>query len=321
MRLKQIAIVILFFAVLTSCRKGYKVENGKVYYEYWNEGTGQNKMYLKHADAKTFRELDLDCDGNFVFGKDKDHLYIDGELIKNIDPHTFKFMGNYIFRDKDSAYFFGFYNDLNNCAIKGVNPNKLKLIQYPWAKTNNLIIHGGEAIELNHVNDFVPIDEDWGKTKEHIVYNNHILYGADVKSFKITSSFEGKDKRFRFEFGAIVEEEFRKARLNNFDFSRTEYCHIEPIVFVDINKNLVSYEEDEKNPIITVEKLKEQGFSVANIKPLEWGDSQRMIRVTLNKGHCVCVVEKCYNRDFSLPSETKKAFNVTERMYNEAIGH
>lgn len=128
MTIKQILLIVLTISIFSSCRRGYKIEGDKVYYEYWNEGSGQNKRILEQADAKTFQKLTFDCDCEFEFGKDKKHLFVDGELIKNIDPNTFKFIGNYIFQDKDSAYFFGFYNNLNDCVIKGVNPNKIVLI-------------------------------------------------------------------------------------------------------------------------------------------------------------------------------------------------
>lgn len=166
MKGKKVIILMLTLLFLTSCTRGYKVENGKVYYEYWNEGSGQGKRLIEQADAKTFRELNFDSESNFEFGKDKNHLFIDGEVIKNIDPNTFKFIGNYIFRDKDSAYFFGFYNDLNDCVIEGINPNKIELLKYPWAKSNNIIIHGSDTITVDDASEFSPIDEDWGKTKK-----------------------------------------------------------------------------------------------------------------------------------------------------------
>jgi hypothetical protein len=34
-----------------------------------------------------------------ISAKTKNHLFIDGKLINNIDPNTFKFIGNYIFSD------------------------------------------------------------------------------------------------------------------------------------------------------------------------------------------------------------------------------
>ena len=164
MKIRQIIIIILTTLFFTSCRLGYKIETDGVYYETWNEGNGYKKRLIEQADAKTFQKLNFDC--NLNFGKDKNHLFIDGELIKSIDPNTFEYIGNYIFRDKDSAYFFGFHNgDLNDCVIKGVNPDKIELIKYPWSKAENLLINGKYAVYIDDIDEFVPIDDDWGKTK------------------------------------------------------------------------------------------------------------------------------------------------------------
>jgi len=243
--MKQVIILVLIISIFTSCRRGYQIEGDKVYYESWNEGSGQNKRIIEQADAKTFKELTFDCDCDFEFGKDKNHLFIDGALIKNIDPNTFEFIGNYIFRDKDSAYFFGFYNNINDCVIKGINPDRIKLIKYPWSKADNFLIHGGEAINIDDLNEFVPIDDNWGKTKKHIINNNQILYGADVETFKITSPFQGKDKNYNYEFGIINEDDFKKVSIKTFDFDRKDFSRYEPTAFEDIYDSLVSYKEDQ----------------------------------------------------------------------------
>lgn len=207
MIIKRLFILLFVFSIMTSCRRGYKIEDGKVYYESWNEGVGQNKWFIEKADAKTFQTVKFDCDCNFYFGKDKNHLFIDGEPIRHIDPATFRFIGNYIFRDKDSAYFFGFYNNINDCAIKGVNPDKLKLLSYPWAKADNILIHGFDTLSLYDINEFQPIDENWGKTKTSII--NGIIFrvvdfkDADPETFQVINSFSGKDKRHTYEFGKI----------------------------------------------------------------------------------------------------------------------
>lgn len=315
MTVRQVIILVLTILVLTSCRRGYKVENGKVFYEYWNEGSGQGKRLIEQADAKTFQKLGLDCDCDFEFGKDKKHLFIDGELIKNIDPNTFKFIGNYIFRDKDSAYFFGFYNSLNDCVIKGVNPNKIKLIKYPWAKAGNLLIHGKDTVSIDNINEFIPLDDEWGKTKKHIVNNDQILYGADVETFIIYSSFEGKDKNYNYEFGFINEDDFKKMSYKTFDFEKEDFCESEPIIFIDIYDELVSYIKDKNERIQIVEKLKQKGFKINGIKYLNWFGKSKIIRVSLINNKCNCVVEKLYRYDYSKPSEIENIFKVTERIY------
>ncbi len=176
-----------------------------VYWEHWNEGSGQNKDLIDNADVKTFQKLNFDCYCDFEFAKDKNHLYIDGEPIRDIDPNSFKFIGNYVFRDKDSAYFFGAYNNINDCAIEGVNPDKIKLISYPWSEANNLLIHGYDTLSLDDINNFKPIDEDWGKTEIHIIYHSKIIKEADPETFKVINSYSGKDKRHVYEFGEIKE--------------------------------------------------------------------------------------------------------------------
>ena len=308
---------LLTISILTSCRRGYKVEGDKVYYESWNEGSGQNKRLIEHADAKTFQKLSFECDCDFEFGKDKNHLFIDGEFIKNIDPSTFKFIGNYIFRDKDSAYFFGFYNNINECLIKSVNPDKIKLIKYPWAKADNFLIHGKDTVSLTDISEFVPIDDDWGKTKRQIINNDQILYGADVETFKITSSFQGKDKNHNYEFGAINEDDFKKTSFKSFDFDNKEICGAEPIVFVDIYDSLAAFKEDKEKPIKTVEQLKRKNFIVNNVRILNWAGESKIIKVSLTNNKCNCIVEKLYRYDYGRPAETKNIFKVTERIYCE----
>jgi hypothetical protein len=317
MTIKQVIIIVLTVSILTSCRRGYKVEGDKVYYEYWNEGSGQNKRLIEQADAKTFQKLTFDCDCDFEFGKDKNHLFIDGELIKNINPNTFKFIGNYIFRDKDSAYFFGFYNNINDCVIKGVNPDKIKLIKYPWAKADDFLIHGRDTVSIADINEFIPIDDDWGKTKQYIINNNQILYGSDVETFKIISSFQGKDKNYNYEFGAINEDDFKKRSYKNFDFDNKDICVTEPIVFVDIYDSLVPYIEDKNKPIEIVEKLKGKNFAINNIRYLNWVGESKIIRVSLTNTKCNCIVEKLYRYDYSKPTGTKNIFKVTERIHCE----
>ena len=168
--------------------------------------------------------MNFDCDCDFEFGKDKNHLFINGEIIKNIDPKTFQFIGNYIFRDKDSAYFFGFYDNLNNCLIKGINPNKINLLKYPWAKAGNILIHGKDTLSIDDINKFIPLDDDWGKTKKYIINKNQIVFGANIETFKIISSFEGKDKNYNYEFGFINEDEFKKTSYKTFDFDKKDFC-------------------------------------------------------------------------------------------------
>jgi len=313
MTIKYLTLVLLTLSILTGCRRGYKVEDDKVYYEYWHAGLGlkQGKRQIE-ADAKTFKSLSFECDCSFEFGKDKNYLFIDGDPIKNIDPNTFTFVGNYIFRDKDSAYFFGFYNNLNNCVIKGVNPDKIKLIKYPWAKADNLLINGQDTLYLEDINDFTPIDNDWGKTKKHIINRDKIIYGADLETFKVVSPYEGKDKNYIYEFGYIAKDAFKKTTYKNFDLKNI--CNHKLNEFTDLYANeekLLDYQFEKS---IIVEDLKLNGFKIENFRVGKWSSGPRIVSYKLSSQKCNYYVDKLYYYDYSKPSETEKEYRVTERF-------
>jgi len=313
MMAKRILVIILTISFFTGCRHGYKVENDKVYYEYWNEGSGQGKWLLEEADASTFQKLEFDC--NLCFGKDKNHLFINGKLIKGIDPNTFKFIGNYVFADKDNAYFFGSYNNLDDCVIKGVNPNKIELIKYPWAKADNILIYRRYTVYLDDIDDFIPIDEDWGKTKKYVINNNRIIYGADLKTFKILNSYKGKDKNYNYEFGLIAKDDFEKMKYKTFNFDQEDICKIGLVEFVDIYDNEEPITDDPNEKIVVSEKLKLNGFTLKEVRQREWSSGPRIISVTLSNDKCDCFVDKLYYYDYSKPSETEKTYKVTERIH------
>lgn len=307
----KLLFLILTILIMTSCRHGYVVEDDKVYYEYWNEGSGQNKRLLEQADTKSFEAISFDCDCSFEFGRDENHLFINGDPIKNIDPKTFEFIGNYIFRDKASAYFFGFYNDLNDCMIKGIAPDKIELIEYPWSKANNTLLHGRDKLILENINDFSPIDEDWGKTSSYIIYNDQIVLGADVETFEVLNSYTGKDNRFKFEFGEIAKEDWTKASFKNYNFNQSNYSIINPTEFTDIYDQPLAYNKEESIELKVVEALKTKGFKIQNITQRKSGEHY-VTNVTISNSSCNCYVDKQYKFNYSTQSEL---FEVTERIH------
>ncbi|MEG0917616.1 MAG: DKNYY domain-containing protein [Myroides sp.] len=316
-KIKNILLLLFISCFFSSCNFGYKKENGKVFYKYWNAGMGISTRTFEiiDVDFETFEEIEFDSDCSFKFARDKNNLYIDGHKYNDVDPKTFKYIGNYIFADKDSAYFFGFYNNFNDCSIKNINPNKIELLKYPWAKSGNYLINGKSTIYLNDINDFTPIDDDWGKTKTKIINCNKILYDAHVESFEVISSYEGKDKYFNYEFGAIKNDDFKRESFTAFSFYNKDLCKTISVQFDDIYNELVSYNQDKKNPIKIIEKLKELNFQIIDTKEVDWIGDSKIIRVNLKNDNCDCIVEKLYRIDYSISSEYENRFKVTERFY------
>ena len=51
---------------------------------------GSNKVMMGNVDIETFKDLDG------IFGKDKNHVYYVGKILKNIDTKTFEIVSKYI---------------------------------------------------------------------------------------------------------------------------------------------------------------------------------------------------------------------------------
>ena len=320
MTIKNIILFVFVISLLPSCRKGYKIENGNVYYEYWNAGIGigQGKRLVENADAKTFQDLSFDCDCSFEFGKDKNHLYIDGRPIKDIDQNSFEFLGNYIFRDENAAYFFGFYNNINDCEIKGIPPDKIKIIEYPWAKVDNVLIHGHDTLSLEDINDFIAIDENWGVTEKYVINDSDIVLGADVETFKIINSYRGKDRDYKYEFGFIAKDQVQERDYKSFDFDKINFCKIGPTEFVKIYDDLEPFIEEQSREIKIVRKLESRDFTIHKTRQMKLGESI-IISVTLTSNSCNCYIDKIYKYDYSRPIELEKLFRVTERIHCRII--
>lgn len=178
-----------------------------------------------------------------------------------------------------------------------------------------MLIHGNDTVRLNNIKEFIPIDDDWGKTRKFIINGAKILYDADVATFKVVNSFQGKDKNFNFEFGTINENDLKKASFKTFDFRNKDLCQIAPTVFTDVYDSLVSYIEDKNKPIKIVEKLKQIGFTLNNTTYLDGDGETKIIRTSLTGNKCNYIVEKHYDCDYGKPYEEKYKYIVTERIY------
>lgn len=306
--------IILTIYLISSCESKYYIKDGTVYFESYNEGSGQAIKLVYGADPRTFKELKIENDSEFNFGSDKNHLYIDGVLIEKIDPKSFKYLGNYFFRDKDSAYFFGFYNDIQKCCVNGVNPNKIELLDYPWAKSGNILIHGYDTLTIRGINSFKAIDEEWGKSNEYVVYENKILYGSDSKTFTPISDIVGKDKNFHFRYGIIADYLFQRKKIQEFNFHIPELCNTKPTMFYNLHSKLEAYIEKDFREYEVIKKLLNVGFNIKEKRILEDGES-KILTVVLTKKKCTCYFQKLFIYDYSLDEKIKNRYQVKERIY------
>ncbi|NHM07492.1 hypothetical protein G4D82_09695 [Flavobacterium sp. CYK-4] len=201
MRKTNVYLILFLILSLYSCEEKYIIENESVYFKC-NRGGGfeMSKELIAEADSKTFESLEYE-DVNGTLGKDKESVFYNGQVVKSCDPKTFKYLGNYLFKDKNSLFFFGFYNTPDDWKIDGVNINKIKLFSYPWSTDGEYLIFGYQKLKLDDVKDFKPIDEQWGKTKSKIIYENKVLEMIDYNSFEVINYSTAKDKNHTYTYG------------------------------------------------------------------------------------------------------------------------
>ena len=70
----------------------YEVKDNKVYYTGFYNGKGEERILLPNADASTFISEDTIGASQSRYGKDKNSVYFEGNILNNIDATTFKIL-------------------------------------------------------------------------------------------------------------------------------------------------------------------------------------------------------------------------------------
>lgn len=116
---------------LTSCTKQYITKEDKLYFKTWNEAHGRQLHLVEKVDINSFKELKKG------YGKDHNHIFYNGQLIKNSDPKSFEFLKNGYAVDKHLGYYYG----------KPFASNKtLKTIEKPYAVDDKKVFFKGQLL-------------------------------------------------------------------------------------------------------------------------------------------------------------------------------
>jgi len=222
--MKLIISVLLIILFLTAC-SGYKVKDNKVYWKYWNEGSGSGEKLIVKADAASFTAMEHDA-----YGKDKNQAYYQGNLIQDIDAESFKSIYRYYAIDKYRAY-------MGKDIIKNADGATFKVVEGNWGrdskdyyfKTDSLNVCDYDSLKIydfkgKYSNDYavdskcayfghrkIPVKDKesfsiiiagYAKDKYSVYYESSVLEGADAATFEMKSgTFVGKDKNQCYLFG------------------------------------------------------------------------------------------------------------------------
>ncbi|MDH7464437.1 DKNYY domain-containing protein [Chitinophagaceae bacterium 26-R-25] len=210
-----------------SCSRGYKNEGIAVYYEHWNEGSGQHKERID-VDPWTFKILKFKD-----YAKDDSSVFYQGEKIIGADAKTFEALDDFYARDKR----FGWYGkdtirNSNGLTFKVINdyystdghdvfyttyplamvdPKNFKFVygegdyecwttdgKYYYYKNYKVPSDDYENLKIYPKSGGISSDRHWAFYQDHKlnydIDGKHVVDTIDIKSFKVTGFIECRDK-------------------------------------------------------------------------------------------------------------------------------
>jgi hypothetical protein len=180
----------LLVILASSCSTGYINEGDAVYYENWNEGSGQNKRKID-ANPKSFIGLH-----NKKYGKDDKFVFYEGEKIIGADAKTFELLNEVIGRDKN----YGWYekDTINN----SYGPT-MKAINYCYSTDGKDVFYMTKPLHMVEPKNFTFVklkddDKVWTTDGKYYYYYSYKIPSDDYRNVKLYPNSGGlsKDKRW-----------------------------------------------------------------------------------------------------------------------------
>jgi len=241
---------LLFFVVLLSaCNHPYTNDGKQVRYNFVDEGNGFVSLKVD-ADPQTFEDL------GEGYGRDAQHVFIEGKLVEGADGATFKYLGELYGVDANHVWHydtimstadpksFRVHNyhltedtaDFYWCGRAVHVVDKLSFVTLGdndaydtrWAKDKyNAYCMGYAPVPLADNESFHTIkgarwmSGDYAADKYRVYFQGHIVEGADPQTFREVDYQVGQDKdRVYYEWKASTVRDYRKlTRVGNYYFT------------------------------------------------------------------------------------------------------
>ncbi|MCD6067278.1 MAG: hypothetical protein K0S33_2104 [Bacteroidetes bacterium] len=170
---------VLLLCILLSACNSTEIEDGKVYYVSWNEGSGKVKTLIEGADADTYEKL-----SDSYYAIDKSHVFYQSVMLDGADPNSFKPIGEDYGKDARSVYRYAE-------KIPGADPASFKLLpDKPYAKDRNDYYFEAKPLQVNDMNSFRLLASEnmydyRAKDKTHYYIESKKFLLADYESFTL----------------------------------------------------------------------------------------------------------------------------------------
>ena len=169
--LKSLLMVAMMGWTLMSQAQRYEIDHGRVYF---------GEDIVMHADARSFIDL------GSGYGKDRMNVYMNGRVLENVDPSTFRL------KERSSWRHHGHEGMDEPATHKG------------YYKTSFNVYYGDKKIDAM-ASSFVDLGGGYAKDSFNVYYFGEKLKGCMASSFKILEGGYAKDSFNVFYRGTKVE--------------------------------------------------------------------------------------------------------------------
>ena len=190
--MKQSAFLLKFFLVVTmmgwtlmSNAQRYEIEHGRVYF---------GDEVMMEADARSF--VDLGCG----YAKDRMNVYMNGHVLENVDPSTFRLKERSTWRHRkdestpeNKGYFKTNFNVyFGNKKIDAMASSFVDL-GGGYAKDSFNVYYFGEKLKGCMASSFEILEGGYAKDSFSVYYRGNKIDGAMASSFKYMGNGYGQD--------------------------------------------------------------------------------------------------------------------------------
>ena len=183
--LKSFLVVTMMGWTLMSNAQRYEIEHGRVYFD---------DEVMMQADARSF--VDLGCG----YAKDRMNVYMNGHVLENVDPSTFRLKERSTWRhrkDESTPENRGYFKTSFNVYFgnKKIDAMASSFVDLGggYAKDSFNVYYFGEKLKGCMASNFEILEGGYAKDSFNVYYRGNKVDGAMASSFKYMGNGYGQD--------------------------------------------------------------------------------------------------------------------------------
>ena len=186
--LKSLLLTAMMGCTLSLHAQRYEIDHGRVFFG--------GKMVM-HADVRSFVDL------GFGYAKDRDNVYMDGRILENVEPSSFRLKESSTWRQRGhndmddrmsprsyyKTQFNVYYGDRKIDAV----PSRFEELDYGYAKDAFSVFYLGEKLSDAMSATFQVLEGGYAKDSFNVYYYGKKVKGAVPSSFRCTGNGYAQD--------------------------------------------------------------------------------------------------------------------------------